>query len=333
MRAGTEPVARLLASLIAAAALALAPVQGMAAQADPAIAHALDRLMQNDARLQTVGWKLAAGNAAFCAETVPGSGLLLMDAANFRDPPAIRAALGLAGDIAVNAVAAGSPAESAGLRAGEEVLAIGGEAMQALPPVPAGDHARLAALQARLTERLAQGPVDLVVRGGDGIRRTLSLGSTPACRSRFELSGGGKAAVADGERVILREAELAILADDGSLMAVAAHELAHNLLRHRERLGREGRTPGAIRATEQEADRLGPWLIANAGYPPLLARSFATLRAFARPLDSLLPSATHGSWKGRARRIGAEVAAIEAIRRADPAAPLDWRMRFAASTP
>ena len=67
--------------LVAGAVLAASPAARI---------PALDRLMQADARLQTIGWRLARDNAAFCPLTRPATGLLLMDAANFRDPAAIR---------------------------------------------------------------------------------------------------------------------------------------------------------------------------------------------------------------------------------------------------
>ena len=55
----------------------------------------------------------ARANAAFCANTAPGIGLLVLDAGSFGDPGAIRQVLRLTGDFAVDAVAAGSPAERA----------------------------------------------------------------------------------------------------------------------------------------------------------------------------------------------------------------------------
>lgn len=271
---------------------------------------ALTRLMEADARLQTIGWRLARGNAAFCPETRPATGLLLMDAANFRYPAAIRAALGLTGDIAVNAVAQGSPAERAGLQPGEEVMALAGQAMTTLPPAPAQDPFRLAGLHDRLDRELAMtGTVTLQLAD-----RAVTINAEPACAARFAIGPAGQRPVSGDGRVILGPAD--IEAGEGHAAAIAAHELAHVILRHSTR----GQPASAIRAQEQAADRLAPWLLANAGYDPA-----AMLRLAEGKADGLIAPATHGSWRHRAGAIRAELAAIAA---AGPP-PLDWRQRFA----
>lgn len=271
---------------------------------------ALDRLMQADGRLQTIGWRLARGNAAFCPRTGPATGLLLMDAANFRDPAAIRRGLGLAGDIAVNAVAEGSPADRAGLKPGEDVRAIGNQAMADLPPAAAQDPFRLAGLHDRLDRELAE-------RGAVTLRladRSVALPGEPACSARFAIGPAGQRSVAGDGRVILSQAD--VEAGEDIAAAIVAHELAHVILGH----GTRGRAVATIRAQEQAADRLAPWLLANAGYDPA-----AMLRLAESRKDGLIAPATHGSWRNRARAIRAELAVIAA---AGPP-PLDWRGRFA----
>ena len=90
----------------------------------PASAQPVDDLQQDDAQVQTIGWRLSHANAGFCARAAPGIGLLLGDAQTFADPELARAAYGLSGDIAVAAVAAGSPAEAAGLAVNAVVTAV-----------------------------------------------------------------------------------------------------------------------------------------------------------------------------------------------------------------
>ncbi|MEY4722228.1 MAG: hypothetical protein RIQ46_1953 [Pseudomonadota bacterium] len=288
------------------ALLAGALVAGTAAAPMPA----LDRLIEADARLQTIGWRLARGNAPFCAETRPATGLLLMDAANFRDPAAIRAALGLTGDIAVNAVAQGSPAQRAGLKPGEGVVALAGQAMAALPPAAAQDPFRLAGLHDRLDRELAiTGTVTLQLAD-----RAVTISAEPACAARFAIGPAGQKPVSGDGRVILGQADAE--AGEGHAAAIAAHELAHVILRHTTR----GASFATIRAQEQAADRLAPWLLANAGYDPAAMLRLAEGRG-----DGLIAPATHGSWRHRARAIRAELAAVAA---AGPP-PLDWRSRFA----
>ena len=308
-----ETLLRLLAGL---ALLLAAP-----ARAD--VGSALTTLMAEDARLQSLGWALARANAPFCADAPPGIGLLLLDAANFRDPPVIRAALGLGGDIAVGAVAADSPAERAGLRAGEEVLAIDGEPMAGLPKATPGDPLRLAGLHQRIEHALAaRGGIALTLRD-----RTITLTGEPACASRFELALSGRRAVAEGSRVVIGRDALNANPVDAEATVIVAHELAHNVLRHRVRLEAGGRLTAEVRRTEREADRLAVWLLANAGHDPQAAIRLA--EGWLRAGDKgLLRAPTHDGWQTRRDLMAREVEAVAQARKAQPQGPLDWRARF-----
>ena len=113
--------------------------------------------------------------------------------------------------------------------------------------------------------------------------------------------------------------------------AAVAHELAHNILGHRARLDAAGVDRGLLqqfgrnarlfKQTEIEADRLSPWLMANAGYDPRAAVRFWT--AFGqRAGRPLLQAGTHPRWQDRAASIEREVRAIDAQRAAaQPLAP------------
>ncbi len=312
-----------------AATLLFAPLAMLRAQETPDdVRAALDSLLSDDARLQSIGWRLARANAPFCSDAPPSIGLLLLDAGNFRDPGAIRDALGLSGDIAVDAVAAHSPAEAAGLRARDEVLAISGQSMAALTPVPAGDYARLFALHSRIEALLGStGRIPLVIRGTDGVARDIAISGEPACRSRFELATSGKRAVAEGSRVVINRQSLAENGDDAQAATLVAHELAHNILRHRERLDAGGRSARAVQATEREADRLAPWLMANAGYDPGGAIRFAEI--WLRGIDrGIFRAPTHDGWRERLALIRQEVEEIRQEQASKPHTPLDWRARF-----
>jgi membrane-associated protease RseP (regulator of RpoE activity) len=308
-----EALLRLLAGL---ALLLAAP-----ARAD--VGPALATLMAEDARLQSLGWGLARANAPFCADAPPGVGLLLLDAANFRDPSAIRAALGLSGDIAVGAVAAGSPAARAGLRAGEEVLAINGEPMDRLAHTAPGDPLRLAGLHQRIEQALAaHGAIALTLSD-----RTVTLTGEPACASRFELALSGRRAVAEGSRVVIGRDALNANPVDAEAAVIVAHELAHNVLRHRLRLEAGGRLTAEVRRFEREADRLAVWLLANAGHDPQAAIRLA--EGWLRAGDKgVFRAPTHDGWQARRDLMAREVEAIAQARKAQPQGPLDWRRRF-----
>ena len=69
-----------------------------------------------------------------------------------------------------------------------------------------------------------------------------------------------------GTRVIIGERWTAGDVSDDALAFLVAHELAHNILKHRlRREGPRGERPSS-KDVEREADRLAPWLMARAGF-------------------------------------------------------------------
>jgi len=160
--------------------------------------------------------------------------------------------------------------------------------------------------------------------------REANIVGVPACPSRFELLDSGGRAAADGKRVVIgRKFSGFGLAED-ELAAAVAHEFAHNLLAHRAWLKGAGRNSRNIRLTEREADRLMPWLLANAGYDPRAATRF--FRKWGPFRDGwIFRAPTHDGWDERAAAVAAEVPKIAALTAAGGAA--DWRARFERTTP
>ena len=314
--------------IIAAAAL-LAVVPALAAPAPPRpdLRAQIETLQALDARVQSVGWRLVRDNSAYCRDVSPAIGLVLFDAAGFADPAAVRLALGLASDIAVEAVAADSPAARAGLRMGQALRAVAGEQVATLPAVKPKDYARLVALHDRVEAALRSTDQ---VSFSDGAGAEFSIAGLPACATRFELLSAGSEAAADGQRVVIGRQLVEALPEDELLAAALAHELAHNLLSHRARLAREGRTWGRIRLTERQADRLSVWLLANAGYDPRAAMRFFALWGPKFDLG-LFATPDHDGWKARVKLVGNEIARIEAARGSD--GKVDWRTAFPIDPP
>lgn len=309
---------------LAALALALLTAEPVRA-VTPAlpVPNALQQLQALDARVQSVGWRLAHRNARFCRPVTPGIGLLLQDLGGYDDPARPGEGLRASGDIAVQAVALDAPAARAGLAPNDPLESVAGQSVAALPPVKPGDYARLAGLHDRIDAALrAAGQVDLVRYG-----ETLRIVGEPACTSRFEMLSSGMRAAADGTRVVIGRKLVETLPEDELLAAALAHELAHNVLGHRARLDAGGRSWSKVKVTEREADRLSVWLLANAGYDPE-----AALRFFARwgPLTDLGPfsSPDHDRWKTRVRRITAEIATMRAAIAADLAGEANWPRDF-----
>lgn len=289
---------------------------------------AIRSLQVDDARLQTLGWRLGRANAPFCRNTHLAIGLLLFDVRNFGQTNAIRAALGLSGDIGVEAVAKGSPGDIAGLRAGDEIVAIAGQPMTALPPVKAGDFNRLEGLHDRIDRALAaEGSVEIEVKSSGAVRPVTLVGQS-VCASRFELLTSGNHAGADGQTVRIGRNILAESPDDAQAAALVGHEFSHNILGHPAWLRIHGRKSSLVRQTETEADRLAVWLIYNAGYNINGAADF--MRAWgARHDPALTRSPTHQGYKTRAGIMDAEANYLDAESMIEATELLDWRKKFA----
>ncbi|UOR16087.1 M48 family metallopeptidase [Qipengyuania aquimaris] len=307
------------------AALAFAPLSPAAAEDDP-----LREFQRLEARLYTAGYRLALANAPFCEETIPASGFAIHDAASYSEAKAVRAQLGLRGDIGVQAVAPGSPAEVAGLRRDDTILAIGGRMVETTwPPTKEGWQRQVTLLGAIASEG-EDGTLDLLVArpGSDLIR--LSIPTAPTCASRFEVLDSSDAAWADGKRVAMgRKWPPFAYEDENAFAASVAHELAHNVLGHLVTRKETGRKRSLIRLSERDADRIMPWLLWNAGYDPRGAVRW--MQAWGpKHGGGLLRKRTHDGWDERVEFIEAEIATLEAkiAEHGWSRGEADWRTHF-----
>jgi len=326
---GTGMIRRLVLPLALAASLAAVP-----AAADEASDVALYTVLRAmDARVATIGYRLASADLRLCSERAPLTGLVLSDMALY--PAARRAGVAraysvdpqAAAPIFVAAVAAGSPAWDAGLRPGHGVVAIDGAILADAGPAIDGSTARMAAIDARLPAWLADGSAELTLAPAAGAA-PVRLATRPGCASAFQVKASSDLnAAADGRLVQINAAFVAFARDDEELAALLAHEFAHNILRHRARLDAAGvdrgglrdfgRNARLIRATEIEADRLSVWLLAAAGYDPEAAvRVWTHWRRAKGP--QIIASGTHGRTSTRIEAIAAEIVAMRAARAGDP---------------
>ena len=272
----------------------------------------------NDARLQNIGWRLQSANAPYCDDIRFATGLTVDDAAAYGDPAGMRAANGLIGDFVVQSVALGSPAARAGIVPGMEISHIGGVELARLPVSENRRWARAIELAALLSPAEA----NAVVLRLSNAETPITLLPRAICASKLEWGASGQEAVADGARVVLNADAMAH--GDDHLAAIVAHELAHNVLRHRAFLDANGRKRRDVRATEREADRLMPWLLANAGYDPAVAAQFM---AYWGPRNHRSSTRHHDRWQDRLARIEAELPIVAAsIARHGSA---DWKRDFA----
>nr|WP_298931891.1 hypothetical protein [uncultured Erythrobacter sp.] len=270
---------------------------------------AIEDFQSLDQRLQDTGWRLARGNAEFCSDTYAATGLQLQDMASYGAPDIARNALSLNRDFAVQTAAKGSPAGASGaFPANREIMTLGNAEPNLWKADDRLDWKRLKRAHDHIDAELSQSG-KLTVGFADG--EAITLTGVKACATRFELTGDNERAVADGSRVVIGARFSGFAFDDDLFAAAIAHELAHNLLGHREWLDTNGRKRRNIRATEREADKLMPWLLANAGYDPAAAGRF--FREY-QPNSggALFLSGSHDKWQKRAKAVDAELPRIRA---------------------
>jgi hypothetical protein len=283
---------------------------------DPTAAEAgLQALSTADLRVATITFRLAAANIELCKDQAPLSGLSLHDASQYDvdyRPAAVRL-FGLGKWPGVMAIVPGGPADRAGLRSGDALLAINGVAIPAAPDDQEGGSApasydRMARILEQFDAALAGGPVTLTVARA-GAELKLRLAPVTGCASRSQLLPDDKRdAGADGRMISITTAMVDFARNDDELAVVISHEMAHNAMRHRQLLDAQGVSRGLlshfganarkIRATEQEADRLGLYMMARAGFDIMAAPAF--WRRFGKATDfGPLSDATHP--RGRER--------------------------------
>jgi hypothetical protein len=305
-------------SILALMMLSL-PAPALDAPAEPSPYAALAAA---EARVAAIGFRLTTENAAWCPVRQPQFGWIWGDPRLYDKRRRAEALAAYGADEAdaafVAAVAPGSPAARAGLHAGD------GVAWVDMRPIAngIGDHpfARITALE----QRLAALPADAAIWLGVTDGRTVALTPVAGCVSDFRVEADAKpGAVADGRLVLDNQGLVDFAPDDAELAAAMAHELAHNILRHRARLDAAGvdrglakqfgRNARMFKQTEIEADRLSVWLLAGAGYDPAAAARFWS-RFGQRKGRPLFQASTHPSWRDRVAALEAEAAAIAAAR-------------------
>jgi len=252
----------------------------------------------------TVAWRLQTANVADCRDTAPLAGFSIDMLDQYRDSERAeaQATLALREWPQISAVVPGSAAAKAGIRVGDEIVAVNDVPM---PRAQGGrpSYERTALAAAAITAGLARPPAKLGLRA-----RTVYISGDPGCKSEVQLVPGPRLdAQADGHYVRLSGAMYEFTTNDAELAFAVAHELAHNLFPEAHRVAGGGKRQ---RAAELAADRLAIAMMARAGYDtgaviPLLERL-----ARRRRLSWL--DGTHPAWQPRIAAAAAAVAAFSA---------------------
>ena len=263
---------------------------------DPLVKEALIALRADDVRVATIAWRIAVGSADICSVVQPLSGMVVHDLGQYTDRFRDGAAQLFGGTrgIAIQGVVPGSPAALAALRPNDRLLAIGDTMLDPLP----GDGDHMPMVRAAIDAAMAEGKARAVLLR-DCRRIEVDLAGVKGCASRVEIRASADYnGWADGVTAQLSSAMVDFTRDDDELAVVVAHEMAHNILRHRERLDAAGGGPGRgrtaqrVRATEMEADRLAVYLVARAGFDPDAAARFWD-RLLREHGPGILASGTH----------------------------------------
>lgn len=279
---------------------ACAPVgpETSSAAVDDAPTTRLDALVAQDRRVAEVAWRLATANEDLCPVVRPRAGWTLHAANQYG--PALRASaearFGLEGDLpGLLATPAASPAALSGLGEGDVITAVDGAPLAVGAPASSGRFDGLQANLAVLDQAAAKGPLSLTVRRG-GRERSVTVQPVAACAYVTEIETSEELmGRSDGRRVIISSRLAALARNDDELAFFLAHELAHAVLEHRTSPGlvgtrgsannrislRRGRSSSA----EADADTLGLYLLARAGYDPLAAIEALTTYEATSPLN------------------------------------------------
>lgn len=272
-------------------------------------------------RVARLGERLAIAAAPLCRDAVPRLGIDLHSRSQYGSltNEQARQTFPIVNGTAILLVVPGSPADAAGVRAGDAVVAIDGTPLPLQSPTTRSSYAPTRAALDQLDAALADGTANLLLRRPDGAGIAISLRGTPGCRTRFQMKPtGGIAAEADGLYVQIGQRMVESADADDVLSASLAHELAHNMLRHRERQNAAGmrrglsrmfgRSAALSRASELEADRMVPWLLALAGHDPTAGlRWLDLIERLAGPA-----APTHPGWNRRRQLIAEQLPLIAA---------------------
>ncbi|MSQ49046.1 MAG: hypothetical protein EXR30_01515 [Betaproteobacteria bacterium] len=304
---------RLLLLCAAASALAgCAPVTQRPALEEKAIAEealkqralAWQDLQEDVARLYRVSYPILARAADLCDDKLRSS-----VGARFANAPSIAKEFresaakltGLGDHLQVLQLAPGAPAERAGLREKDLLLAIDGKST----PSGEGAQAKLIAMLEEAAKTRKQ--LDFKIRR-DSVEQVLRIDLEPVCDYPVVVNSADIInAFADGKQVAITRGMLRFVRDDLELAVVVGHELAHNTMGHiRKQMGNAflgtvldvlaasrgvdtqglfGNIAGMVfsKDFEAEADYVGLYFTARAGHEIDNAPNFWRRMAAANP--------------------------------------------------
>ncbi len=264
----------------------------------------LSRLQIEDGRVAAIAWRMQTANVDICDQKASLSGLSLHALSQYPGGQrrAAIAQLGLSKHVAISAIAPGSAAAHAGLMIGDAILMVN----DAETPVVLADdgYAPVGNVEDMIEAAMVRAPVKMRIARG-GVARDVVLSGQLGCASRVQIIAGNSInAGADGKFVQINARMIEFVRSDDELAVIIGHELAHNILRHKVMKTKS-------KQAEYEADALGIWLVARAGYDVGAVIPFWT-RFEDRTNAGIFADGTHPSKKKRLAAIAATVGDVAA---------------------
>ena len=273
-----------LAPIAATAEPASAPGSRAMARAQAAVGY----IVGEDLRVATVAYRLNAASLPLCPRHGFDIGVVVHALDQYQSAlrPAAASGFALGRQPGISAVVPGGPAAAAGLQPGDSLIAVDEEAFAPIDASPPdkGTYATVARALDLIDRAAADGAVRIeVVRAGRPL--AIAVRPTPACAIRVQLQPSSELnSWADDRYATITTAMARYAARDDDLALVMGHELAHAYLGHqalldrrsvaRSILGSLGSPPGLVLETERQADYLGLYIAARAGYDLSRAADF-----------------------------------------------------------
>ena len=269
---------------ITATLLSIFGITSAAVAATPT-ADGVRNSMHSFVRVQTIVRRITAANIAACPAKRGDFGFTSVSP-NPDAPASVRAAwtegLGLGDGSTVVAVHGSGPAEAAGLRVGDNIVAINGVEWSLAPE---RRKAFAEALDARFGEKrltVRRGTADVMI---DMTPQTICTADV-VLRNRDDVY-----AAANGSTIIVDRGMERLLTSDDELALIIAHEAAHIFLGHTGADRAKNIKSAVVRKQmEKEADALGVRLMLKAGFSPEASATAhpKLAKAMRGPLSSLL---------------------------------------------
>ena len=325
--------------------------EAAAAEARQQALYVIRAKLKDERRVNDIAFRIQAANQDLCAsrEAVTGLRFASRDeyGAKIRDVAA--EALGLGEGLTVLYLPAGSPAATAGVLPGDQVILLNGETVATGKNASAKTSKRLR----EILDKLANQPLSVTVRRA-GTDQTLTVTPVLSCNYGVVVTDGkDQNAFADGEAIHIERSIIRLAGSDEELALVIAHELAHNGQRHVQAKKSNARMAGfggllldgiaiasgvdtggyftkagvriganhASVEFEQEADYVGMYYLARAGYAIDGVEDFWRKMAVDNP-EMIYVKSSHPTSASRFVAIASTAKEIEAKRAAgEPLTP------------